>query len=176
VLENRQIIEPSVDQRRPRKRKRSDDEMPAAPPSAPAAPAVAIARPERAVTPPKPRLAVPAKIEGDTPDAQIGFLAHWHPILRDHIIERTADPGRREMLIALAQRLDPAAWTDADEITVGLQHATEALERLSRVFARRRRRPRRAPRASSGAGTVDAAPGPDEGDSPDENAADAAND
>jgi len=47
--------------------------------------------------------------------------------------------------MALAERLNPSAWTDADQITTGLQQAGEALERLSRVFARRRRRGRRRP-------------------------------
>jgi hypothetical protein len=56
---------------------------------------------------------------------------------------RTADPERRDALLALAERLNPASWTDADQITTGLQHAAEALERLSRVMARRRRRARR---------------------------------
>ena len=50
------------------------------------------------------------------------------------------DPVRREALTALAERLNPAAWTDADEVTTGLQQASEALERLSRVLTRRRRR------------------------------------
>ena len=47
------------------------------------------------------------------------------------------------MLLALAQRLDSAAWTDVDQITAGLQQAAEALERLSHVFAKRRRRPKK---------------------------------
>ena len=44
------------------------------------------------------------------------------------------------MLLALAERLNSAAWTDVDQITAGLQQAAEALERLSHVFAKRRRR------------------------------------
>jgi hypothetical protein len=44
------------------------------------------------------------------------------------------------VLLALAERLNSAAWTDADQITTGLQQAAEALERLSHVFAKRRRR------------------------------------
>jgi len=63
--------------------------------------------------------------------------------VRDRIPERTSDPTRRETLLALAERLNPAAWTDADEIAAGLEGATEALERLSRVFSKRRRRSRR---------------------------------
>jgi hypothetical protein len=51
-----------------------------------------------------------------------------------------SDPVRRDALVALAERLNPSAWTDADEVTSGLQQASEALERLSRVLTRRRRR------------------------------------
>jgi hypothetical protein len=88
---------------------------------------------------------VPAAIEGATPDEQIGFLTKWYPLLRERIPQRTADPVRQETLLALAERLNPAAWTDADQITTGLQQAAEALERLSHVFARRRRRSRKRP-------------------------------
>ena len=87
-----------------------------------------------------PRPPIPSAIEGATPDEQIAFLARWYPIVRERIPQRTADPARREALLALAERLNPAAWTDADQIVGGLQQAAEALERLSRVFARRRRR------------------------------------
>jgi hypothetical protein len=48
-------------------------------------------------------------------------------------------------LLALCERLNPANWTDADQIASGLQEAAQALERLSHVFARRRRRTRRRP-------------------------------
>jgi hypothetical protein len=82
-------------------------------------------------------------IEGETPDERIAFLSHWHPIIRERIPHRTADPARQEALNALADRLNPANWTDADEITAGLQQAAEALERLSHVFSKRRRRGRR---------------------------------
>jgi len=34
-------------------------------------------------------------------------------------------------------------WTDADQIAAGLQQAGEALERLGKVFTKRRRRARR---------------------------------
>jgi hypothetical protein len=79
-------------------------------------------------------------IEGATPDEQIAFLTKWYPIVRDRIPRRTSDPARQEALLALAERINPSAWTDADQITTGLQQASEALERLSRVFAKRRRR------------------------------------
>jgi hypothetical protein len=70
-------------------------------------------------------------------------LTHWYPIVRERIPLRTSDPVRQEALTALAERLNPGTWTDADEIAGGLERAAEALERLTRVFARRRRRPRR---------------------------------
>ena len=56
------------------------------------------------------------------------------------------------MLLALAERLNPTSWTDADQITTGLQQATEALERLAHVFAKRRRRGRKKPRSGSDTG------------------------
>ena len=80
-----------------------------------------------------------------TADEQIAFLGEWYPIIRERIDKRVTDPARREVLATLAERLNPSAWTDADQITTGLQQAGEALERLSRVFARRRRRGRRRP-------------------------------
>ena len=59
--------------------------------------------------------------------------------MRERIPQRTSDPARLEALMALAERLNPAAWTDADQIAEGCCSAAEALERLSRVFSRRRR-------------------------------------
>jgi hypothetical protein len=107
------------------------------------------------------RPAIPAAIEGATPDEQTAFLAHWYPIVRDRIPQRTADPVRREALLALAERMNPAAWTDADQIAAGLQQAGEALERLSHVFAQRRRRSRRAKGAArSGPRDAPGAPQP----------------
>lgn len=136
VLDNRQIVEPPSDQRRPRKKRRGDEDGGGA--QAAPAPPQAQADPSQ-----KPRFVVPAKIEGDTPDAQVAFLGHWHRQIRDQILERVADEGRRDALLALTDRLNPAAWIDADEVTVGLQHAAEALECLSHVFAKRRRRSRK---------------------------------
>lgn len=138
VRESQQVIETSAEPRR--RRPRRDEETPgaAAPPVAtPAAAAVAAS--------PPPRLVIPSAIEGETPDERIAFLSHWHPIIRERIPHRTSDPARQEALSALTDRLNPANWTDADEITAGLQQAAEALERLSHVFAKRRRRGRRRP-------------------------------
>jgi hypothetical protein len=149
VIANRQLIESAPE---PRRRKRRSDEGPAAEapaahaaggPAAPAAPAGG--------RPPAPaRPSIPSAIEGATPDEQIAFLTQWYPIVRERIPLRTSDPARQEALTALAERLNPATWTDADQIAAGLERAAESLERLSRVFSRRRRRPRRpSPRAAT---------------------------
>jgi hypothetical protein len=155
VRETQQVIETSAEPRR--RRPRRDDEPAVVTPSPPApAPAPASAAPP-AAAPPRP--ALPAVIEGETPDQRIAFLMHWHPIIRERIPQRTSDPGRQEALSALADRLNPTNWTDADEITAGLQQAAEALERLSHVFGKRRRRGRRKPKDPK------AAPGPEPSDS-----------
>ena len=141
VRESQQVIETSAEPRRRRPRREEETSAVASPP--PVAPAAPSAAPPAAAP---PRLAIPALIEGETPDERIAFLAHWHPIIRERIPHRTSDPARQDALNALADRLNPANWTDADEITAGLQQAAEALERLSHVFAKRRRRGRRKPR------------------------------
>jgi hypothetical protein len=141
VRESQQVIETATEPRR--RRPRREDETPVVTASAPVAPAVPSAASSAAAP---PRLAIPSAIEGETPDQRIAFLTHWHPIIRERIPHRTSDPARQEALNALADRLNPGNWTDADEITAGLQQAAEALERLSHVFAKRRRRGRRKPR------------------------------
>jgi hypothetical protein len=136
VRDHQQHIEMSAE---PRRRKPpTREEAVVAAPEAPA-PVPATQAPI-----PSPR-AVPSVIEGATPDDQIAFLGRWYAIIRERIPRRTSDPVRQEALLALTERLNPAAWTDADQIAVGLQQASEALERLSRVFSRRRRRARRRP-------------------------------
>jgi hypothetical protein len=139
LFANQQLVESSPEPRRPRKRKR--DEEPAAPAAAAAAAAPA-GEPESQAAPAPPRPSIPASLQGATPDEQIAFLNHWYPLVRERIPQRTSDPGRLEALTALTERLNPAAWTDADQIAEGLLRAAEALERLSRVFSRRRRRRR----------------------------------
>jgi len=139
VRESQQLIETSVEPRR--RRPRRDEETPVAV-TAPVSVAP-IAAPTLPASAAPDRIAIPAVIEGATPDERIAFLAHWHPIIRERIPHRTSDATRQEALNALADRLNPANWTDADEITAGLQQAAEALERLSHVFAKRRRRGRR---------------------------------
>lgn len=140
IRDNQQTIEPAVEQRRRRPRSEGG-ELPAASP-APAPPAPSAAPPVEAVERATP---VPSALSGATADEQITFLNEWYPAIRERIEKRVTDPARREALGALAERLNPSAWTDADQITTGLQQAGEALERLSRVFARRRRRGRRRP-------------------------------
>src|SRR5262245_33788076 len=150
VREHQQHIEMSAEPRRRKLPKR--DEVVEAP--------EAVTPPAAAPAPPSSAGAVPSTIDGATPDDQIAFLGKWYGIIRERIPRRTSDPVRQDALMALTERLNPAAWTDADQIAAGLQQAAEALERLSRVFSRRRRRARRRPsdaRASS--------PGPPHSDS-----------
>lgn len=123
VFHNQQVIETAVEPRRQRKR-----------------PAADVGEPAPAQQPPLPRFTVPATIEGATPDEQITFLNNWYAVVREKIPQRAPDPARQDVLFALAERLNAAAWTDADQITAGLQNAAEALQRLSHVFAKRRRR------------------------------------
>ena len=140
VVDNQQVVEPHPEQRRLRKRRRTEEEQQGSSPAAPAA-AAPQSSPQAAPAPPRPP--IPSTIEGSTPDEQIAFLTTWYPLVRDRVPRRTSDPARQEALLALAERLNPAMWSDADQITVGLQQAAEALERLSRVFSNRRRRSRR---------------------------------
>jgi hypothetical protein len=160
VFHNQQLVETSTDPRRPRKR--------------PSAEAPAEPRPAQPQQPP-PRPSIPPKIEGDTPDEQIAFLVRWSAVIRERITQRISDPVRQQALLALAERLNSAAWTDADQITTGLQQAAEALERLSHVFAKRRRRSKKrggsaaertAPAAASTEAGADAPPGPAVDDQP----------
>jgi hypothetical protein len=137
VRENQQVIEPPAPDMRRRRPKREGGEPPAA--HAPAAPPLQ-ASPEQQASPKPP---IPSRIEGSTPDEQMAFLAALYPVVRERVAQRTSDPERLQTLQALAERLNPAAWTDADQITSGLQQASEALERLCHVFAKRRRRSRK---------------------------------
>jgi hypothetical protein len=142
IREHQQIIEPAVEQRRRRpKSEEAAASVPQASPSVATAPS-AVSPPGDAAARPKP---IPSTISGTTADEQIAFLQEWYPLIRERIEQRISDPARRDALRALAERLNPSAWTDADQIAAGVPQATEALERLSRVFARRRRRGKRRP-------------------------------
>ena len=152
VLETRQVIDAAPEPRRPQARRRIEEDVAPAHVST-----VQTETPQAARTPGAPaRPPIPAVIDGSTPDERVAFLAHWYPIARERVVQRMSDPVRREALTALAERLNPAAWTDADEVTTGLQQASEALERLSRVLTRRRRRSGRSrlPQADAAAPTV----------------------
>ena len=150
VRETQQIIEPAPEYRRRKPRREEAESVPE--PAAAAAPEPPPARAvESAAPPPAARPQIPSALEGASPDEQMAFLARWYPVVRERLALRTADPERRDALLALAERLNPVAWTDADQITAGLAEASEALERLSRVMARRRRRTRRSAGESASA-------------------------
>lgn len=157
VRENQQVIEPPPEYRR-RKPKREEAEAEeeavtaTAPPATPepmAAPAdvpphVIVSAPAPAQQPQQAtRPPIPSVIGGVTSEERVAFLTEWHPLICERIVLRTADPLRREALGALAEQLNPAAWTDDAQVATGLLTAAEALERLSRVLARRRRGSRR---------------------------------
>jgi hypothetical protein len=151
VRDHRQHIEISGEPRR-RKPPKHDEAVAAAPEEPPPMSVPSLA-------PAAAPNVVPSVVEGATPDDQIAFLGRWYGIIRERIPRRTSDPLRQEALLALAERLNPAAWTDADQIAAGLQQASEALERLSRVFSRRRRRPRR--RSEDGGPQAPGVPSPE---------------
>ena len=159
VREHQQHIEISPEPRRRKPLKREEEVAAAAPDLQAPAPVPAPEPPSPSTPAPSPG-AVPSAIEGATPDDQIAFLGRWYALIRERIPRRTSDPVRQEALMALTERLNPAAWTDADQIAAGLQQASEALERLSRVFSRRRRRTRRRSNDS-----WPASPGPTQSDS-----------
>lgn len=151
VRDNQQVIEANPEPRRRRPRREADE-----------APAPAVVETEAKSEPvpaaaPPPAPPVPSTIQGDTPDEQVAFLATWYPQLRERVIARIADPARQATLLELTERLNPGAWTDADQITAGLQTAAEALERLAHVLAKRRRRPRRKRPSGATASTFEAA-------------------
>jgi len=152
VMADRQVVDASSDPRRMRKRRDSAEERASAVEVADASPPDTRPREEPGTAAP-PRPPVPSAIEGSTPGEQIAFLALWYPIVRDRIPQRTSDPARREALLALTERLNPAAWTDADQIVAGLQQAAESLERLFHVFSPRRRRSSRTSTRSTSAGS-----------------------
>jgi hypothetical protein len=146
IREQKQLVE-SVEPRR-RRRRDSDESAPSEPTAvtAPVSVAPVASVPAAVASPP-----VPSVVEGATPTEQIAYLSAWYPRVLERIPRRTSDPARQEALRALAERINAAEWPDDDQRAVRLQHASEALERLSRVFARRRRRSRKSshPRADT---------------------------
>lgn len=152
LLDNQQVVEASAEVHRPRKHGRPEPAPAVAPPSPVIEPEkrepvlpVAVRQPDVAepAIHAAPRTPIPAVIEGATRDEQVAFLRTWYPQIRERIPHRTHDPVRIDALLALAERLNPSAWGDEEQIAVGLTHAAEALGRLSRVFSKRRRRSRR---------------------------------
>jgi hypothetical protein len=170
VRETQQIIEPAPEYRRRKPRREEEESGPepvaVAEPLLPPVPALETTVPAPApaartpVPAPAPALRpqIPSALDGSSPDEQMAFLAQWYPVIRERLALRTVDPERRTVLLALAERLNPSAWTDADQITSGLAQASEALERLSRVMARRRRRTRRSPRGTPVTAATDSGP------------------
>jgi hypothetical protein len=137
LVASQQIIEASPEPRHLRKRARPGGEDGGGRQRASAAPAPA---PPRVA---QPRITIPSAIEGTSPEEQIAWLRQWHPIIRERVPHRTQDPARLEALLALADRLNPEPWSGEEAIAQGLRDAADALARLSRVFSKRRRRPKR---------------------------------
>lgn len=155
VLAERQVIEPSTEIRR--RRPKRGDEAKSAPPAPPApVPSLAAKTDVPSAPPAPPRPLIPAAIEGLTPDDRIAFLQHWYPLVRERVERRASDPDRHAALVSLAERMNPEGWAP-EESESRLQQAGEALERLSHVFARRRRRARRRPGEAPEAATPPAA-------------------
>ena len=138
VMASQQIIDTSLE-RRPRRARTEEDAAPEAVPAPSSPPDVT----PPAAAPARSKFSVPSAVSGTTPDEQMAFLSHWYGAVRDHLARQTLSEPRRTALQALNERMNPAAWTDADQIAAGLPIAAEALGRLSRVFSRRRRRSRR---------------------------------
>jgi len=139
VLGEKQVIEPSAELRRRRPKRGEEPKAAAAALPAPVAPK---AEPPPPAQPPRPM--IPAALEGLTPEDRVAFLEHWYPIVRERVDRRASDPDRHAALLSLAERMNPAGWAPEEQEAKLLQ-AGEALERLSHVFARRRRRARRKP-------------------------------
>jgi hypothetical protein len=143
LRENQQVIDTTPE---PRRRKpRRDTDKPAAEPAAADAERMEPA-PEagpRKEQPPQPKLGIPTTIEGTTREEQLVFLLKSYLYLRERVPHRTHDPIRREALTALVERLNPEAWVGEDGIVRGLKDAAEALQRLSTLFSKKRKRSRR---------------------------------
>jgi hypothetical protein len=160
LRENQQVIDTSVEPRRARpsrpssrgeavdgrKPRKEEREKPAAEKPADRSKSEA-AREAPAESPPQPQLAIPSTIEGTTREDQLVFLLNWYLNLRERVPHRTHDPIRREALRALVERLNPEVWVGEDAMVAGLKDAAEALQRLSALFTKRRKRSRR-PRAA----------------------------
>jgi RNA-binding protein YhbY len=176
LRENQQVIDTSAEPRRPRtsrtsgraepvegRRPRKDERerpVPEKPATDRPKPEPAGARSDAvAETPRQPPLVIPTAIDGVTREDKLVFLLNWYLNLRERVPHRTHDPIRREALRALVERLNPEVWVGEEGIAAGLQDAAEALQRLSALFSKRRKRPRRAKadRAETATGSEPAA-------------------
>ena len=133
VLAERQVIEsaPEVRRRRPRR----EDSPPALPRAEAVPPSVVPAAPPAD----RPRQ-IPSVIPPGSDDERMAFLAELYPLVRERVERRTTDELRRQALLSLADRLNPAAWGEGGVAHDHFTAAAEALERLARVLTRRRRR------------------------------------
>ena len=134
VIAERQVIEsaPEVRRRRPRR----EDGQPRRQRTEAAA---AAARGRRRLPPIGPGR-FPRRLPPGSDDERMAFLAEWYPLVRERVERRTTDEARRQALLSLAERLNPAAWGVAAPSPDHFAAAAEALERLARVLTRRRRR------------------------------------
>jgi hypothetical protein len=141
VMAERQVIEsaPEIRRRRPR---REDGPPTPQRPEAVAAPVAATPPADR----PRP---VPTVLPPGTYEERMAFLAEWYPMVRERVERRTTDEVRRQALLGLAERLNPAVWGDGGASPDHFAAAAEALERLARVLTRRRRRGSKPPPAPS---------------------------
>lgn len=160
LVDTQQVVEASPEPRRPRRRRPEDDQetppvvapVPESLPVPDLGTSVEPGAPEAekvTVMPAQPRSLVPAAIEGATTEERIAWLRAYHPQVRERIPHRTHHSVRRAALYLLAERLNPESWVGDEAIAKGLAAAAEALQRLSRVFARKRRRPRRPSRGGA---------------------------
>jgi hypothetical protein len=139
VMAERQVIEPAPEMRR--RRPRREEAVPAPRVEAqPVAPAPVV--PER----PRP---IPVTLPSGSDAERLAFLSEWYPAVRERVERRTTDEVRRQALLTLAERLNPATWADGGPTAEHFTTAAEALERLSRVLTRRRRRGNRPPAAAA---------------------------
>jgi hypothetical protein len=136
VNAEKQVIEaaPEVRRRRPRR-----EESPPPQRAEPAAETPALPAAAPAPTPDRPR-AVPSSLPTGSDVERVAFLTEWYPLVRERVERRTTDEVRRQALLTLAERLNPAAWGEAGATADHFTAAEESLERLARVLTRRRRR------------------------------------
>jgi hypothetical protein len=155
VLETRQVIDAAPEPRPTPARRRHTEETAAPPREAAAVPGNRASGENPGEGPDQPpRPPIPAMMSGSNADELVQFLKQWYPIVRERVAQRATAEQRREALLALAERLNPGGWATDDDVADGLPRAAEALQQLSRVLTRRRRRGGR-PRPLDSAASVD---------------------